>query len=52
MAFKIEDNEMNPIFVFAKLCWSVHTKQTCIANRKPTPTQHLQFHVKLMCMPY
>ena len=26
MAFKIEGKEMYPIFVFAKCCWSVHSK--------------------------
>jgi len=26
VAFKIEGKEMHPIFVFAKCCWSVHSK--------------------------
>jgi len=26
MALKIEGKEMYPIFVFAKCCWSVHSK--------------------------
>ena len=26
MAFKIEGKEMNIIFVFAKCCWSIHSK--------------------------
>jgi len=53
MSFKSEGKEMYPIFVFAKCCWSMvrlgmnaHSKQ-----RKATPTQTLQFHVKFMCMP-
>jgi len=26
MAFKTEGKEMYPIFVFAKCCWSIHSK--------------------------
>jgi len=26
MAFKFEEKEMYPIFVFAKCCWSIHSK--------------------------
>ena len=26
MAFKIEGKEMYPIFVYAKCCWSIHSK--------------------------
>jgi len=26
MAFKFEGKEMYPIFVFAKCCWSIHSK--------------------------
>jgi len=52
MAFKSEGKEMYPIFVFTKCCWSMvrlgmkaHSNQ-----RKATPTQTLQFHVKFMYM--
>jgi len=59
MAFKIEGKEMYLIFVFAKCCWSVHSikvvalgKYAHSKQRKATPMQLLQFHVKFMCMPY
>jgi len=26
MTFRIEGKEMYPIFVFAKCCWSIHSK--------------------------
>jgi len=26
MAFEFEGKEMHPIFVFAKCCWSIHSK--------------------------
>jgi len=57
MAFKIENKEMYPIFVFAKRCWSVHSRVVRLGKnahskqRIPTPTQTLQFHVKFMHMP-
>jgi len=43
---------MYPIFVFAKCCWSIHSifllsKHAHSKQRKATPTQTLQFHVKL-----
>ena len=56
MAFKFEGKEMNPIFVFAK-CWLMHSlvamlsKNANSKERKATPTQTLQFHVKFMYMP-
>ena len=52
MAFKFERKEMYPIFVFAKCCWSIHSKVVRFGKhahskqRKATPTQTLQFHVK------
>jgi len=53
MALKSEGKEIYPIFVFAKGSWSMvrlgknaHSKQ-----RKATPTQTQQFHVKFVCMP-
>jgi len=57
MAFKFEGKEMYPIFVFAKCCWSVYSKVVRIGKnahskqRKATPTQTLQFHIKFMYMP-
>jgi len=57
MAFKTEGKEMYPIFVFAMCSWSVHSKVTRLGKhahsnqRKTTPTQTVQFHVKFMCMP-
>ena len=32
MAFKIEGKEMNPIFVFTKCCWSVHSYVVKLGN--------------------
>jgi len=55
MAFKIEGKEMYSIFVFARCCWSVHSKVVRLGKhahsnqRKATPTQTLQFHVQFMC---
>jgi len=52
MAFKFEGKEIYPIFVFAKCCWSIHSKVARLGKhahgrqRKVTPTQILQFHVK------
>jgi len=46
-----------PIFVFAKCCWSMHSKEIRLGKhahskqRKATGTQTLQFHVKFMQMP-
>jgi len=57
MAFKFEGNEVHPIFVFAKCCRSIHSRVVRLGKhahhrqRKATPTQTLQFHVKFMCMP-
>jgi len=57
MAFKFEGKEMCPIFVFAKYCWSIHFKVVRLGKlahskqRKATPTQPLQFHVKFMYIP-
>jgi len=53
MAFKIEGKEIYPIFVFTKCCCSVVRlgKNALIKQRKATPTQPLQFHVKFMHMP-
>jgi len=54
MAFKSEGKEMYPIFVFAKRCWSIHSKVVRFGKhahsrrRKPTPTQTLPSHVKFM----
>jgi len=48
---------MCPIFVFAKCCWSIHSKVVRLGKhahskqRKATLTQPLQFHIKCMCMP-
>jgi len=56
MAFDIEGKEMYTAFVFAKFCWSVHSKVGRLGKhahskqRKATPTQPLQFHIKFMCM--
>jgi len=57
MAFKFKVKKCTPIFVFAKCCWLVHSKVVRLGNnahskqRKATPTQTLQFHVKFMYMP-
>jgi len=53
MPFKFEGKEIYPIFVFAKCCWSMVRlcKNAHIKQRKATPTQPLQFHVKFMYMP-
>jgi len=57
MELKIEGKEMYPIFVFTKCCWRFHTimvrlgKHVHSKQRKTTPTQLLQFHVKFMRMP-
>jgi len=57
MAFNFEGKEMYPIFVFAKCCWSTHSKVVRLdknahnKQRNATPTQTLQFHVKFMYMP-
>jgi len=56
MAFKFEDKDMYPIFVFANV-WSIHSyvvglgKNAHSKQRKTISTQTLQFHVKLICMP-
>jgi len=55
MAFKFEGKEMYPIFGFAKCCWSIHSdvarlgKNAHSKQRKATPTQTMQFHVKCRC---
>jgi len=47
---------MYPIFVFTKCCWSICSKVIRLGKnghskqRKATPTQILQFHVKFMYM--
>jgi len=52
--FESEGKKMYPIFVFAKSCWSIHSKVVRFAKhahnkqRKATPTQTLPFHVKFM----
>jgi len=57
MTFKFEGKKMYPIFVFAKCCWSIHSKvvrlgkHTHSKQRKATPTQTLPFHVKFIYMP-
>ena len=57
MAFKIEGKEMYPIFVFAMFCSLVHYQVVRLGalahskQRKTTPTQTPQFHVKFMRMP-
>ena len=54
MAFKFEGEKIYPIFVFAKCCWSIHSKVVTLGKnayskqRKATPTQTRQFHVKFM----
>jgi len=51
MAFKFEGKEMYPISVFVK-CWLISCKVVRLdknaqsKERKATPTQTLQFHVK------
>jgi len=57
MAFKFLAKEMYPIFVIAKICWSVHSKVVRLGKnahskqRKATPIQTPQFHVKFLYMP-
>ena len=57
MVFKYEGKKIYPICVFAKCCWSIHSKVVRLCKnahskqRKATPTQTLQFDVKFMCMP-
>jgi len=57
MAFKFEGKKMYPIFVFAKCCWSIHSKVARLGRKRPqqqrkaTPTQPMQVHFKLMYMP-
>jgi len=53
MALKFEVKEIYPIFVFAKCCWSMVRlgKNAHIKQKKVTPTQPLQFHVKFMYTP-
>ena len=57
MAFKFEGNEMYLIFVFAMCCWSIDSRVVRLGKhahskqRKTTPTQTLQFHVKLCACP-
>jgi len=54
MAFKFEGKEMYRIFVFAKCCWSIHSKVVRLGKnarskqRKVTLTQTLRFHVKFI----
>jgi len=54
MAFKFEGNEMYLIFVFAMCCWSIDSRVVRLGKhahskqRKTTPTQTLQLHVKFM----
>jgi len=54
MALKSESKEMYPIFVFAKCCWSIHSKVVRLGKhahskqKKATPTQTLPFHDKFM----
>jgi len=56
MAMKFRDKEMYLMFVFAKCCWSIDSRVVRLAKRahskqrKTTPTQTLQFHVKFMYM--
>jgi len=58
MAFKFKGKEMYPIFVFAKCFWSIHSegvrlgKNAHSKQRKATPTQIPQFHIKFIFMPY
>jgi len=58
MTFKFEGKKIPPILVFAKCCWSVHSKVESLGKhahskqRKVTPTQSLQFHVKCMYVPW
>jgi len=57
MGFVFEGKKMYPMFVFAKYCWSFHSKVVRLGKnahskqRKATPTQTLLFHVKFMYMP-
>jgi len=48
MVFKSEGKKMYPIFVFAKCCWSIHSKVAMYTADKATPTQTLPSHVKFM----
>jgi len=54
MAFKSEGKETYPIFVFAKCCWSIHSKVVRLGKhahskqKKATPTETLPFHVKFV----
>jgi len=56
IAFKFKGKEMHPIFVSAKCCWSIHSQVVRLGKnaeskqRKATPTQILQFHVKFKYM--
>jgi len=56
MVFKIEGKEMYPI-LFSQCSWPVHSKVVRLSKhahskqRKATPTQSLQFHVKLCACP-
>jgi len=56
MAFKIEGKEMYPS-LFLQCCfgqftpkWKGLASMRTAKQRKATPTQPLQFHVKFMCM--
>jgi len=57
MALKFEGKEMYHIIVFAKCCWSIHSKVVRLGKnahskqRKATPIQTVQFHVKFMYIP-
>jgi len=57
MALKFEGKELYPIFVFAKCCWSIHSKVVRLGKnayskqRKATHTQTLLFHVNLCTWP-
>jgi len=53
MTFKIEGEEMYPIFVLASVVSSLRSGkvwQACAQQRKTIPTQTPQFHVKFMYM--
>ena len=57
MAFKFQAKEMYPVFVFAKCCWSIHSEVVKLSKnahskqRKATPIQTPQFHVKFVYIP-
>jgi len=57
MAFKIEGNGMCPVFVFAKCCWSVHSKvvrfgkHVHIKQRNNTTPQSPKFASRLCVCP-